>query len=402
MAVYDPVGDRLVIHGGTDDWYPSADDLWTMPLAGNPQWSRLAPSGTAPPLRDSHSAIYDAPRQRIIIFGGKGPAALNNVWELSVGGPPAWSQISPSGTPPHGRYGHSAIFDPVRNRMIIFGGTYYGPSFNLLNDVWALSLAGPPAWTPLAPLGTAPAARYWHAAIYDPVRDRMLVFGGNGGSRLNDVWELSLSGTPTWTQLSPGGTPPSARDGASAIYDPVRDRMVLFGGYSTTYLRDTWALGLTGNPTWASLQLGAVLPPFRTNSSLIYDPIRDRALMFGGLSATSLAVSDLWTLWPPGVLDVPADRGPRGFALAPIAPNPSRSAVRIAFTVPRPTRVSLRVYDLAGRIVATLLDGPVCAGAGVASWDRRSGSGPSAAPGVYLCELRAGAIRLARRIVLLR
>ena len=39
----------------------------------------------------------------------------------------------------------------------------------------------------------------------------MIVFAGkatSGGANLNDVWELSLSGTPTWTQLAPAGSPP--------------------------------------------------------------------------------------------------------------------------------------------------------------------------------------------------
>jgi hypothetical protein len=89
-----------------------------------------------------------------------------------------------------------------------------GPRAAVANDdgVWSL-LSFPP-----------PAARVQHAAIYDPVRNRMLVFGGLAGSSLkNEVWELSLAGTPTWKLLSVAGTPPSARRGASAIYDPVRD-----------------------------------------------------------------------------------------------------------------------------------------------------------------------------------
>ena len=57
-----------------------------------------------------------------------------------------------------------------------------------------------------------PKGREGHTAIYDPVRDRMVVFGGyDGASRYNDVWALTLSGSPAWSQLAPSGTPPSAR-----------------------------------------------------------------------------------------------------------------------------------------------------------------------------------------------
>ena len=51
-----------------------------------------------------------------------------------------------------------------------------------------------------------------HTAIYDPVRDRMVVFGGyDGNGNRNDVWALSLSGSPAWSELTPAGSLPSAR-----------------------------------------------------------------------------------------------------------------------------------------------------------------------------------------------
>jgi hypothetical protein len=71
--------------------------------------------------------------------------------------------------------------------------------------------------------------------IYDPVRDRVVIFGGydagpqEEGFR-NDTWELSLTGTPTWTQLAPTDGPPTARDLIVPVYDPWFDRMVFFVG----------------------------------------------------------------------------------------------------------------------------------------------------------------------------
>ena len=69
--------------------------------------------------------------------------------------------------------------------------------------------AGSPAWSALTPAVGRPSERSAATAIYDPVRDRMVIFGGIGSSRKNDVWALSLTGTTAWTQLMPGGLPPS-------------------------------------------------------------------------------------------------------------------------------------------------------------------------------------------------
>ena len=236
-----------------------------------------------PSARFYHSAIYDPVRDRMVLFGGyTGADSLDDVWVLSLAGTPAWTQLTPTGTPPSGRYRHSAIYDPVRDRMVVFGGC---TDSRVFNDVWALSLAGTPAWTQLTPTGTPPIARFSHSAIYDPVRDRMVVFGGyKNYSYLNEVWALSLAGTPAWTQLTPTGTPPIERWGHSAIYDPVRDRMVVFGGYCTgqQVRNDVWALSLAGTPAWTQLTPTGAPPGARCDHSAIYDPVRDRMVVFGG------------------------------------------------------------------------------------------------------------------------
>src|SRR5206468_11243449 len=100
------------------------------------------------------------------------------------------------------------IYDPVRDRMVVFGG--YDGGYR--NDVWALSLAEGTAWSTLASPGSPPSARCFHTAIYDPVRDRMVVFGGyDAGGRDNDddLGALALAGTRAASALAAAGPPPS-------------------------------------------------------------------------------------------------------------------------------------------------------------------------------------------------
>ena len=180
---------------------------------------------------------YDSQNRRMFMTGGwrndlGGPGTAVDVWALDLtSATPSWTPITPVGTPPVGRAFASLVYDPSDNRLILYGGEDQGSRYP---DVWSLSLTGTPTWTQLTPTGTPPAGRSRHGAIYDPVRDQMVIFGGSSlvfpyfG---NDVWALSLSGAPAWSQLSPAGTPPSRRQGMAVALDAPRDRMIVFGGH---------------------------------------------------------------------------------------------------------------------------------------------------------------------------
>src|SRR2546422_7377796 len=278
-GIYDPVRERMVFFGGNDTAGYQSGDVAMLSLApGETGWKVDYLGG--PVERWGHSAIYDPDGDRMVIFAGYSldpyPGGqshfYNDVWALSLSGSSAWTHLMPTGTPPNIRREHSAIYDPVRKRMIVFGGYSFSSTYG---DVWALSLVGTPAWTQLTPAGTPPSPRYAHSAIYDPVRDRMLVFGGNDGAMQSDMRELSLSGTPTWTQLTPSGSPPPARDRHTAVYDPGLDRMIVTCGFDgTRYFNDSWSLSLTGTPQWNALAPLGPLPQGRASHVAIVDPVR--------------------------------------------------------------------------------------------------------------------------------
>ncbi|HKQ58676.1 MAG TPA: kelch repeat-containing protein [Candidatus Eisenbacteria bacterium] len=252
----------------------------------------VPPEGTPPSARFRHTAVHDAAGARMLVFGGVSNQPLSDVWSLSLDASPQWTLILPEGATPSARYGHAAVLDPVRNRMIVFGGASYGGE---VNDVWALSLTVPPSWTALATQGTPPPPRSGHTAIYDPVRDRILVYGGVGLEVFGDVWALSLAGTPTWTEISPPGAP-DPRLLHSAIYDPVRDRMLVYGGYGSAPTdADVWSLNLAGAPSWSRLNFAPdSIPLPRVGATLTYDPAGDRAWLVGGSGYQFY--DDVWTL----------------------------------------------------------------------------------------------------------
>ncbi|MBZ0137230.1 MAG: hypothetical protein K8I27_12765, partial [Planctomycetes bacterium] len=317
-SIYDPVNNRLVVFGGYRGTFLS-NDTWEFDFDTN-LWRKLSPGGTPPSPRRETLSVYDALNQRMIVFGGQsGSGTTNDAFALSLTpGGESWAPIaggSPAFPPPrtHG----SLVYDPVNQRAILYGG-FSSPTF--YSDTWALDLtdtmeswgSGPMPVTGYAGLSVA------HAAIYDPGAQRMLVLRRGG-----DLWELTLGVTPTWTMLTTTNAP-AARSYMSAIYDPVRQAMIIQGGLSGSiaYI-ETWSLHIP-SLTWTRL-------PDDTGSngrfwhSANYLPGTDRMVILGGRNAArqqsaNMGVYDFasssWVTAPDIPVDAAGPAGRRGAVVA--------------------------------------------------------------------------------------
>jgi hypothetical protein len=281
-AQWDPVNARVLQVGGGSQGQAAAVRQFTI-AAG---WSQITTAGSGPSNGlDLNQLVFDSQRNRMLSVGGTNWKLdpYNDVWALSLSGTPTWSLVSGNPTALT-RFYFTAIYDPVRDRVIIYGGSISG---HATGDVWSLSLSGTPTWTQITPSGPAPPVRDHHVAIYDPVRDRMIIHGGFGtAAPLNDTWALSLSGTPTWSQLTPQGAPPPPMWSSAAIYDPVRDRFMVISGYAATEF-DTdhvWALSLATEPFWTQLPSEGVNLGARGEHVAVYEPDLDLIVASGGNS----------------------------------------------------------------------------------------------------------------------
>jgi hypothetical protein len=95
--------------------------------------------------------------------------------------------------------------------------------------------------------------------------------------------------------------------------------------------------------------------------------------------------------------DIPTD-----FGLKENYPNPFNPATRITFVLPEQTMTTLRIYDLLGREVATLIDGALSPGTHSLPWDGKDLDGISVNSGVYFYRLQAGRFSETKRLLLLR
>ncbi|MFH1689267.1 MAG: S8 family serine peptidase [Candidatus Eisenbacteria bacterium] len=90
-------------------------------------------------------------------------------------------------------------------------------------------------------------------------------------------------------------------------------------------------------------------------------------------------------------------------ALLHSTPNPFAASADIAFAVGDATqRVSIKVYDLRGRLVQTLCDDSFESGLHTVSWDGRNEGGNQVASGVYFFRMESSGFRHQRKLVLLR
>jgi hypothetical protein len=101
------------------------------------------------------------------------------------------------------------------------------------------------------------------------------------------------------------------------------------------------------------------------------------------------------------VIPVPVAVPDATFAAAAY-PNPFNPRVAISYSVPRAGRLTAGIYDLRGRLVTTLHDGPVPAGRGELIWTGRDGDGRAVSAGVYFCDLRTADHREVLKLALVR
>ncbi len=114
--------------------------------------------------------------------------------------------------------------------------------------------------------------------------------------------------------------------------------------------------------------------------------------------------------WEPHLTEDPREgrggdrelEGVREVYLNQNSPNPFNPTTTIAFGLPEAGPVTLRVYDLAGRLVRTLLAETADAGDHQVVWDGADDLGHPAASGVYFCRLKAGKVLLRAKLVLLK
>lgn len=202
-----------------------------------------------------------------------------------------------------------------------------------------------------------------------------------------EFWHYDGSGPPRLVadiNPGPGHSVPS-------VFTPFEERLYFHANDGETGA-ELWMY----DPATDEVALAADLAPGSASSSPYWIVPYDSALYVATRNSEAETDGALWRVEhaPPTSSNEPDSA--RSFALHPPVPNPARGAVTLSFTLPSPANVHIEAFDVLGRRVARLAEGPHAAGEHRVAWGDRLPSG------VYVVRLRAGEHVQTRRVTLLR
>ncbi|MCC6970914.1 MAG: hypothetical protein IT434_11915 [Phycisphaerales bacterium] len=282
-----------------DDNNGSQTETWIYPDPGSSgaEW-KLVSSDFSVGGGDKNteaSLVFDTYNARALLFGGVHDGRAPRRYLLSWNGS-FWGSLMPN-SGPHPIAFSAMAFDRSAGRSLVVGGhnlTIYGTQGSR-SDGWTWDGS---EW--LYPTLSSFAARGSHSLVYDPTLQSCLMFGGGtpNGNRRSDLVEFKYSiATGQWAVSTINASPaPQARSEHAAAYDPVNRRMILFGGFGNQgALSDTWSFDSL-SAAWVDLTPGlSHSPSIRGSSAFAYDTLRGVFVLFGGNNATSnYAFNDTW------------------------------------------------------------------------------------------------------------
>lgn len=296
-------------------------------------WSPLATPMVA---RDVPAVAYDERRGVVVMFGG-GPSdspdpTLDELWELDGD---SWTQVPHAfgASWPAGMSSATMSYDPTPQHMVLIGRYYtqfvaHAAAWEWDGSTWT-AVAAPPgidrasvamvtdltrkrlfltittnvvqvvtraadgAWisesNAVPHEDNVPYNRSLVAAASDPQRGEVVVFGGGIAPDANNfphVYGVLPGDTfvwrDSWRMLPASSSSPLPRVGASMVFDPVHDEYVMFGGYDgfngVAFLDDTWTFKAG---QWTQ-RTPTTKPQGRMSGAMAWDNRRGRVILLGG------------------------------------------------------------------------------------------------------------------------
>lgn len=278
--VYDPTSGLTILFGGqsafdrgTQLTYET-NETWVF---NGTRWTQRYPA-TRPLARSQHGMVFDTLRNRVVMFGGRTVSSVNfaifgDTWIYQNEN---WSELHPASAP-SSRVAPAMAYDPIRDRIVLFGGSVFGTDGRTLqpiHDHWEFDGS---VWQKISL--TAPDVDK-PTMVWDGARSQMVMLG------IDDAFKTLMytydAATTTWNKVTPTAQAPCANE-VTLTYQPHNQTILLVGGicsgtYDPAYTYD----GTTWTKVEATAGIGYIY-----GHTVAYDTRRNVPVVYGGAEAIS-------------------------------------------------------------------------------------------------------------------
>jgi hypothetical protein len=273
--VFDRDSGRIVLVGPREE---GGTETWTFDVCTN-TWTRMNPSREPP---GHTSLVYDVDSDVTIGFD------LRRVWAYDLEAD-TWTEKGPFSPLAGGGFlGLFRFYDPVSGLVVAVaddrGSTILGP------EMWGYEVETG-TWTSIPQASRPAIGPHDEAFAYDASVNRLVVYvsAEDGSPRFEArTWLFDLR-TGTWSEKD-ADTPEFIFAGwgnyPAIAYDEAAERTVMVGqGHSAAYdaTADRWATlsSWTSSEDWQTIACGAH-PECRQDEAMVYDPVNERLVLYGG------------------------------------------------------------------------------------------------------------------------
>eukprot|EP00761_Pharyngomonas_kirbyi_P006061 gb/GECH01006067.1/.p1 GENE.gb/GECH01006067.1/~~gb/GECH01006067.1/.p1 ORF type:complete len:366 (+),score=53.88 gb/GECH01006067.1/:1-1098(+) len=237
-------------------------------------WVSIPELGTDKPCpRCWHSSVI-VNSNILIVLGGyvteNGSMFVNDMFQYHIDSG-VWEQINAKGDIPTPRHSHTLV--QIRDRLLLFGGE----GFTCLDDLYEFDLENK-EWHQIYADGQQPMARCSHSAV--TWRNNMVIFGGECyPNKFNDLYLFNLN-YEKWQQISAPKCPP-ARNGHSS--ECIKNELWVFGGWGYGQcFNDVYKLNLAMPSSWQEVKITSPVRPSPRGRHASVELPNNHILIFGG------------------------------------------------------------------------------------------------------------------------
>jgi len=305
-SVYDGANKEWLLFGGAGTDETRLNDTWTR---DGPRWTEHFPHRSPSP-RAGAAIVYDAAHRQVVLFGGQGwnptqgRTNYNDTW---VWNGVSWDQLIPGLAPPADLFnapyhltasgsGHLA-YDPISRRVILYGDDHESDAANC-----PLSPRCPQTWSWDGSNWNQehPVHALWSGSLFEDLGSGTLKAWGVDDRRRDGLPHEWLWSGGDWAEneriVASRAPEEQAHFGftyAAAVYGASFGRIFAFGGSyggsgycgggRRTYEDGTWRFDGT---SWQLLTTDHRPSP-RSDTYLMFDPDRNRIVLWGGIQTTA-------------------------------------------------------------------------------------------------------------------